>query len=31
MGRLLPEVQMGVCQFQVDNNNVNHYIIFDIQ
>lgn len=31
MGRLLPEVQMGVCQFQVDNNNVNHYTNFDIQ
>jgi hypothetical protein len=31
MGRLLPEVQMGVCQFQVDNNNVNHYTNFDVQ
>jgi hypothetical protein len=31
MGRLLPEVQMGVCQFQVDNNTVNQYTNFDIQ
>lgn len=31
MGRLLPEVQMGVCQFQVDNSNVNHYSNFDVQ
>lgn len=31
MGRLLPEVQMGVCQFQVDNINVNHYNNFNIQ
>jgi hypothetical protein len=31
MGRLLPEIQMGVCQFHVDNNNVNLYTNFDTQ